>query len=206
MGTEGTVIETAPEPTTEIGIRGATAGGQPTNKGGRNTVQPTVVPNLIGQNLQAIAANLVAGTNPKHLPDLVPSLGGGAIATCSYDPDQSCQQQCPPYTAKVPLGVKNLTSYGVSGPILVILEDMSGHTLRSWTVSGLAGNGEAYPGFFSYQAQFACPTPGTNTASAVGAPPPNYTLLVVPPSGVTEFQTNNNGAQVYIRPDATISP
>jgi hypothetical protein len=37
-------------------------------------------------------------------------------------------------------------------------------------------------------------------------PTPNYVLLAKPPDGVTELQTNNNSAQIYIRQDATISP
>lgn len=177
--------------------------GRGNGSGSKLTAQPMIVPNLIGQNLQAIGANLIASTNPNHLPDLVPAIVS-SVGSCSYSPDQSCQQQCPPYTAHVPLGVKNLTPYAISGPIRVTLQDTSGHTVRSWTVNGLAGNGEAYPGSFSYQAQFACPAPGTSTSSA--APSPNYILLVTPPNGVTEFQTNNNSAQLYIRPDATISP
>ena len=173
--------------------------------GGTLTAQPLIVPNLIGQNLQTIAANLVASTNPNHLPDLVPAITSN-IASCSYSPDQSCQQQCPPYTATIPLGVKNIAPYGVSGPIYVTLQDTAGHTLRSWTVNGLDSNGQAYPGSFSYPAQFSCPTPGTNTVSVGAAPAPNYVLLVAPPSGVVEFQTNNNSAQIYIPADATIGP
>ena len=174
----------------------------PTNKAGVITVQSTPVPNLISQHEQNLDAN------PDHLPDLVPSFGPDPNygVACYYDPrTESCQQACPPFTARTPLGVKNLTQYAVTGPILVTLQDMAGNTVRTWTVNGLPGYGEALPGNFSYQAPSPCPAPGT-TVSAFGTPAPNYTLLVAPPSGVTELQTNNNSAQIYIRPDATIAP
>ena len=184
---------------------GGSVPGQLRGNGSRLVAQPTVVPNLLGENLQTIGANLVASTNPNHLPDLVPATAGG-LASCSYDPNQSCQQQCPPYTANIPLGVKNIAPYGISGPIRVILQDLSGQTVRSWSVDSLAPSGQAYPGSFSYQAQFACPAPGTSTVSVGSAPAPNHVLVVMPPNGETEFQTNNNSAQIYIPADATISP
>jgi hypothetical protein len=176
--------------------------GQGKDHGGNLVVQPTHVPNLIFQHVQNIDL-----LNPNHQPDLIPSLGPNVAASCSYPPSESCQQACPPFTATGLLGVNNLTQYAVTGPILVILQDMSGNTVRTWTIDGLAGNGEAFPGEFKYPAQFSCPTSGTTTVTGVTSPPtPNYVLLVKPPSGVTELQTNNNSAQIYIPPDATISP
>jgi hypothetical protein len=104
------------------------------------------------------------------------------------------------------LGLKNLTAYGVSGPISVTLRDTSGNTVRSWTVNGLGGNDASFPGFYSYPDHFYCPAPGTDTVSIASPPPPNFVLIVTPPAGVVELQTDNNSAKLYIPPNATISP
>jgi hypothetical protein len=197
----GTVLTPA-ENTTESAIRGATAAdGQPKNDKGKVMLTHTAHPFIRIPQTQANAGNVI-NPNPNHLPDLFPNAVGGA-SVCMHPASESCEQGCPPSTAKVNLGVKNSTQYSASGTIHVVLQDMSGNTVRTWTVNSLAGNGEAYPGYYTYTIQW-CSSGGS--AGYVAVPPPNYVLLVKTPNGVADFDPNNNRAEIYIRPDATIAP
>jgi hypothetical protein len=136
--------------------------------------------------------------NPNHLPNLAPGIGGG-IAECAYYYPQTCQQACSSIIVTTLIGVKNTTAYPISGTIEVLLQTMSGNTVRRWTVNGLAANGQVYTG--KIKVPFYCVPAGTYENHS-----PNYALIVKAPPGVTELDPNDNRAEMYLRPTATISP
>lgn len=196
LGTDGTVVAPGAEPTTEQAVRAATAANPPAQTKGAVVARynPQVVLPVPNLTLN------VPDPNPNHLPNLAAGSSGG-LAECSYYPPQTCQSACGSIITTKYIGVKNITAYPVNGTIEVLLQDTSGNTVRRWTVGGLAGNGEAYPG--RIRIPFKCVTPGTET---LNADTPNYVLLVNAPFGVTELDLNDNRMELYIDPTWTIAP
>lgn len=196
ISTEGTVIAPGAEPTTEQATRAATAANPPAQTKGAVVARYNPQVAFPVQNLTLNAPD----PNPNHLPNWAAGSSGG-LAQCSYYPPQTCQSACGSIITTKYIGVKNTTAYPVNGTIEVLLQDTAGNTVRRWTVGGLAGNGEAYPG--KIRIPFKCVTPGTET---LNADTPNYVLLVNAPFGVTELDLNDNRMELYIDPTCTIAP
>ncbi len=121
-------------------------------------------------------------------PDLTPYLQEG-VTVCQCAPTNNC----PPST-DTPFGVKNISPLPASAAITLTLSKLSGGgPVRSWSLTGLAGNGQQIVGKFHRVADL-CNNPVTEF--------PNYALTVEYPGA--EAQTNNNTVNVLIDSNTTI--
>jgi hypothetical protein len=144
-----------------------------------------------------------APVNPQlYLPDLVPYTGT-FVSVCSWDESQgqTCESQCPPIVATIPIGTKNISNNrDFSGPLTIrVLTHPAGNLVKEWSASGVPAAGTQTPAW-SKRTIVRC-----STGTSISTPPPPNHSLVVQTSG-TEADKNNNAFLIYVHPDSQLGP